>query len=291
MSQKILITGANGAFGSLIVRQLITAGHSVAASMRDIVGRNRTSADALTALGAHVVEIDVTDDASVNTGVAAAITVLGGLDVLVNNAGTGAHGLLEAFESSQLSRLFEVNVIGLHRVTRAVLPGFRDQGAGLVLNFSSLLGRLSLPFYGSYSATKFAVETLSETYKAELSGFGVDVAVIEPGGFPTTFIENTMHPADVGRLAQYGDFADVPAQSKAGFEARMKTNPDQDPKKVAEAVLSVIDTPAGQRDFRTIVDFMGMGGSVGKLNQTLDQVHDGVFTAFGIAGMRSLKLG
>lgn len=289
MSKKILISGTNGAFGALVVNKLLEAGHAVAASMRDINGRNSASAEALRAAGAHVVEIDITDNDSVEAGTKAAMDALGGIDVLVNNAGTGAHGILEAFTPEQLLKLYDVNVVGTHRLIRAVLPTFRAQQSGLILNVSSLLGRLSLPFYGPYSATKFAIETLSETYRAELSGFGVDVAVMEPGGFPTTFIGNSMHEADKDRLAQYGEFANVPVQSLARFHEATSANPEQDPQKVGDAIARVIDTPAGQRDFRTIVDFMGMAKPVGILNSTLDQVTGGLYDAFGIAEMRTLK--
>ncbi|MBL4805727.1 MAG: SDR family NAD(P)-dependent oxidoreductase [Rhodobacteraceae bacterium] len=291
MTLKILITGTSGAFGSLGILTLLRAGHNVAASMRDINGRNKSSATALREKGAHVVEIDVTDDASVAAGTAAAIDVLGGLDVLVNNAGSGAHGIAEAFDPAQLLHLYDVNVVGVHRLTRAVLPTFRAQSSGLVLNVSSLLGRLSIPFYGPYSATKFALETLTETYRAELSGFGIDFALIEPGGFPTTFIDNTTLPADTERLSQLGAFADVPPKSLANFHAALDANPAQDPQKVADAIKAVIETPAGQRNFRTIVDFMGTADPVGVLNTTLDQVHDAVYSTFGIAEMRHVRTG
>jgi len=289
MAQKILITGTNGAFGALVVNKLLDAGHAVAASMRDVSGRNATSAEALRAAGAHVVEIDITDNASVEAGTNSAIAALGGIDVLVNNAGTGAHGILEAFTPEQLLQLYDINVVGTHRMIRAVLPTFRAQKSGLLLNVSSLLGRFSIPFYGPYSATKFAIETLSEIYRAELSGFGVDVALMEPGGFPTSFIGNTMHEGDEERLAQYGDFANVPVQSLANFHAALNANPAQDPQKVGDAILKLIDTPPGQRDFRTIVDFMGMAEPASILNATQDQVLGGLYEAFGIAEMRTLK--
>ena len=290
MSQKILITGANGAFGSLAIAALLQAGHTVAASMRDIRGRNSIEAEALRAVGAHVVEIDVTDEASVEAGTTLAIAALGGIDVVINNAGTGAHGLLEAFTPDQLLKLYDINVVGTHRVIRAILPTFREQKSGLVLNISSLLGRFSLPFYGPYSATKFALETLTETYRAELSAFGVDVALIEPGGFPTTFIGNLVHPVDAERLAQYGEFANVPTKAHAGFEEALNANPEQNPQKVADVIVSVIGTPAGERQFRTIVDFMGMAEPASILNKTQDGVTGGLYEAFGIAEMRTLKI-
>lgn len=290
MTKKILITGANGAFGSMFVKDLLAAGHTVVAAMRDPQGRNIEASEALTAAGAIIVDIDVTVEASVNNGVAEAIAAMGGLDVLINNAGSGAHGLLEAFTPDQLTRLYDINVVGNHRMMRAALPVLRAQKNGLILNISSLLGRLSLPFYGAYSATKFAVETLTETARVELSRYGVDVALIEPGGFPTTFMYNVQGPADKDRLSQYGDFAAIPPMALEGFQQAMAATPAQDPQRVSDAVVKVVDTPAGERDFRTIVDFMGMAEHVEAMNAALKTVAEGLYTDFGTADMLMLKI-
>ncbi len=289
MTKKILITGASGAFGSMFVTDLLAAGHTVAAAMRDAEGRNHQASEALIAKGAIVVNIDVTDETNVNQGVAEAIAALGGLDVLINNAGGGAHGLLEAFTPDQLLRLYDINVVGNHRMMRAVLPRMRAQESGLILNISSLLGRLSLPFYGAYSATKFAVETLTETARVELSRYSVDVALIEPGGFPTSFATNVQTPADQERLSQYGDFATVPPMALEGFQQAMAATPSQDPQRVSDAVVRVVNTPAGERSFRTIVDFMGMGEQVEVMNAALQTVIEELYTTNGIAGMLTLN--
>lgn len=290
MTKKILITGASGAFGSMFVNDLIAAGHAVAAAMRDPNGRNKSASDALTAAGAIILDIDVTDEASVNKGVVKAIGALGGLDVLINNAGGGAHGLLEAFTPDQMLRLYDINIVGNHRMMRAVLPEMRAQNSGLILNVSSLLGRLSLPFYGAYSATKFAVETLSETARVELSRYGVDVALIEPGGFPTSFMYAVQGPADQERLSQYGDYASVPPMALKGFQQAMQATPAQDPQRVSDTVLEVVNTAAGERNFRNVVDFMGMGEQVEAMNAQLKAVTEGLYAANGTAAMLTLKV-
>ncbi|MCA9524150.1 MAG: SDR family NAD(P)-dependent oxidoreductase, partial [Myxococcales bacterium] len=180
MSEQILITGANGGFGTLIVDALLDAGHRVAASMRAVTGRNAAVAERLRQRGAQLIEIDVTHDASVEAGVRAAAEALGGLTVLINNAGVGVSGLQEAFTADDFKRLFDVNVVGVQRMNRAVLPLFREQHNGLLVHVSSLLGRITVPFYGPYNATKWAVEALAETYRVELSPFGVETVVVEP---------------------------------------------------------------------------------------------------------------
>jgi NAD(P)-dependent dehydrogenase (short-subunit alcohol dehydrogenase family) len=114
--------------------------------MRDVNGRNKSTADALSALGAIIVELDVTNDDSVTNGVAKAIESLGGLDVLMNNAGIGSAGMLEFFTTDDFKKLYEVNVFGVQRMNRAVVPFFRNQKSGLIIYTSSLLGRIALPF-------------------------------------------------------------------------------------------------------------------------------------------------
>ncbi len=279
--QRILITGASSGFGLLTVHTLLSQGHQVVASMRDTAGRNKDLAKELSARGAEVVEIDVTNNDSVNQGVAAAIEALGGLDVLINNAGVGVLGLQEAFTMEDFQRVFEINVFGVQRMSRAVLPYFRKQKSGLLVQVSSILGRITIPFYGPYNATKWAVEALSENYRTELSSWGVDVAIVEPGGFPTHFMDRLIRPGDLERVESYGSMANAADIAFANFEQALAANPQQNPQLVADTIASVIDTPAGQRAFRTPVDTLGMGEHLLAYNEHLANVTEGIYTAFG----------
>ena len=218
MSQKILITGASGGFGKLTAKTLLEQGHSVAASMRNAEGRNKEHADELSAAGATIVEIDVTDTNSVNEGVQKAIDALGGLDVVINNAGVGVLGLQEQFTPEDWQRLFDINVFGVQRINRAALPLLRKQGSGLLVQVSSLLGRMTMPFYGPYNASKWAVEALAENYRTELSGFGVDSVIIEPGGYPTTFFNSLITPSDHSQDESYGELLYAPKALFENFE-------------------------------------------------------------------------
>jgi NAD(P)-dependent dehydrogenase (short-subunit alcohol dehydrogenase family) len=289
MSKKILITGASGGFGKLTVEKLIANGHKVAAGMRDVNGRNKTTADALSALGAIIIELDVTKDESVTNGVAKAIEHLGGLDVLMNNAGIGSAGMLEFFTTADFQKLYEVNVFGVQRMNRAVVPHFRNQKSGLIIYTSSLLGRITLPFYGLYQTSKWALEALAENYRAELSTFGIENCIVEPGGFPTAFGENLMMPSDTTQAANYGEFINAPQAMGQNFGNVLANNPQQDPQRVADAFAELIDKPVGEKPFRTTVDFIGMGDHVEKYNEVLSQVTTGLYTNFGIAGMLSVK--
>ncbi len=280
MASKILITGASGGFGALTVKTLLQQGHSVAATMRNTDSKNKDVATELSALGAHIVELDVTDDESVSSGVAEAKDLLGGLDVVINNAGVGVLGIQENFTIDDFKRLFDINVFGVQRVNRAALPHLRQQGSGLLVHVSSLLGRMTLPFYGPYNASKWALEALAENYRLELSGFGVDSCIVEPGGYPTTFFNSLIQPSDDSQNASYGEMVNAPKQLFDSFEGALAGNPNQDPQHVADAIANLISTPAGQRPVRTVVDNMGMGTHIEPYNQQLDMgthshvVHD-----------------
>lgn len=286
---NILITGSNGGFGRLIVDALLANGHQVAAALRDAAGRNAAAADALRAAGAHVVEIDVTSDSAVASGVDAATAALGHIDVLINNAGVGTHGLIENFSADDYKRLFDVNVFGVQRMIRAVAPAMRSRGNGLVINISSLLGRIAIPFYGPYQASKWALEAMSENGRAELSSFGVEVAVIEPGGFPTTFVDGLMHPSNPDRNESYGAMAHVPEAALAGFMGMLAKNPQQNPSLVAEAIVALIAAEHGKRAFRTVVDRVGMGDPVQAFNDHAAQMTRSLYAATGSEHLLTVK--
>ncbi len=165
MEQKILITGASGGFGYLTCKSLIDKGHQVVGTMRSTTGKNEKVANELKSIGVHLVEMDVTNENSVNNGVKKAIDVLNGLDVLINNAGVGVFGMQEHFTPDDMKYVFDVNVFGVQRVMRATLPFFRKQKKGTVLYISSLLGRITEPFFGVYNASKWALEAIADNYE------------------------------------------------------------------------------------------------------------------------------
>ena len=289
MAKKILITGASGGFGKLTVLTLLQKGHQVAASMRDINGKNKNVADELRKAGAKIIEIDVTDDTSVTNGVNSAISDLDGLDVLINNAGLGVLGMQEFFTPADFQKVFDINVFVVQRMNRAVVPYFREKKNGLIIYTSSLLGRIALPFYGAYQASKWALEALAENYRVELSGFVIENCIVEPGGYPTAFSDNLLRPSDNSREVGYGDFAKVPEAALHNFENVLKNNPQQNPQKVADAFAELIEKPKGDKPFRTTVDFIGMADHIQKYNEHLEQIMTGLYTNFGTQGMLSVR--
>jgi NAD(P)-dependent dehydrogenase (short-subunit alcohol dehydrogenase family) len=256
MKQTILVTGSNSGFGRLIVETLARQGYQVFAGMRAVAGKNAPAAEALRAfaqqeqLALYPIEIDVTDDASVEQAIAAIVGQAGRLDVVVNNAGVSYSGPLEAFTLEQVQQQFATNVFSVLRVNRAVLPQMRQQGSGLLLHIGSIVGRLAVPFLGLYGATKFALEGLTESYRYELAPFGIDAAIIEPGTFPTSISANRQTAADGERFALYQSALDAFA---APFYAENRSTTPPDPQEVANAVAHVIAQPAGERPLRTVV--------------------------------------
>ena len=213
--------------------------------MRDPEGKNREHAEALRGQDIDVVELDVTNSHSVDRAMATVLAKADRLDVLINNAGVLTAGVSEGFTSEQVRALFNVNVIGLHRVTRAVLPHFRHHHDGLIINISSVLGRVTLPFFGLYGASKFAVEALTDSYRYEVSQLGIDIALVQPSAYPTPFYTNLTQPADTGRVAEYGSVGEIPAAMFEHFTTMFSGPGAPDPHDIAEAIAKLIDYSKG----------------------------------------------
>src|ERR1700744_1838690 len=252
MSRNILITGASSGFGRDTAETLALAGHRVFATMRDIQGRNRIHTEALKAKDIHVQELDVTSDASVEKGVKAVLAQAGKLDVVINNAGVGVLDVSEAFTTDQVRDLYEVNVFGVHRVLRATLPTLRRQGEGLVVNVGSVLGRVTGPFFGIYGSSKFAIEALSDTFRYEISPFGVDLVLVQPSAYPTSMLDNAPQPADKECIASYGEIAGIPGRITKARAASIQGENARTPHDVAVAIAGLVRKPQGTRPPRVV---------------------------------------
>src|SRR3990170_1347217 len=191
----IVITGCSSGFGMLAALEFARRGDSVYATMRNTAKADRLHAGA-EAAGApvEVLQLDVNDIGSVGAAIEEVIRREGRIDVVVNNAGIGIEGAVEDFDDDEVLAVFETNLFGVIRVTRAVLPHMRSQGGGTIVTVGSLNGKVASPFSGIYSASKHAVEALSDALHYELQPFGIRVVLIEPGGFETA-IETNSRPA------------------------------------------------------------------------------------------------
>jgi short-subunit dehydrogenase len=186
----ILITGATAGIGRTTALHLAKLGHHVIASGRRADELARLAAEGQGAAGRlDTIALDVCQSASIAAAVTAvaALTAGHGVDVLINNAGFGVLGPTSEISDAEMRRQYETNVFGLMNVTRAFLPAMRARRAGRIINVSSLGGRITLPYFGVYNSTKYAVESLSDALRYELRPFGIDVALIEPGVIRTHF--------------------------------------------------------------------------------------------------------
>ena len=245
--KSILITGCSSGFGYLGALHYARLGAKVFATMRNLP---RPEGDELARiaeeddLDLHVIEIDVLDEAQVNAGVAKAEAIAGGaIDVLINNAGISFGGPVEIqdMEATQLN--FDTNVFGPQRLHRAVLPAMRAAKSGLVINITSQLGRVIAPAYGQYSPTKFALEAMSEQLAYELVPHGIDVTIIEPGGYPTSLA--LLERADGTHTSGYPELVARLGQRTGGGST--------DPMDVPRAIARVIAMPPGVRPLRVPV--------------------------------------
>jgi NAD(P)-dependent dehydrogenase (short-subunit alcohol dehydrogenase family) len=284
--KKVLITGASAGFGFDTSKALASKGHTVYATMRGVEGKNANKAEELRKWAKkgghslHVLELDVTDDESVREAVARAVD-LGGIDVLINNAGVGVMGIQEAFTLDQVESLFDINVFGVLRVNRAVLPHFREKGSGRIVFISSGLGRLVFPFLGPYTATKHAIEALAETSAFELAPLGIDSVVVQPGAYGTTFMQNSIVAGDAERTGQYGPVLGMMEAFGKGFEERAKAGQMGDPSEVVDALVEVVEAPKGSLPARRPVG-NDVAEPVASINQLSEQVHQRIFEAFGL---------
>jgi NAD(P)-dependent dehydrogenase (short-subunit alcohol dehydrogenase family) len=285
MSKTVLITGTSSGFGRDTAETLFRAGHTVYASMRGAQGKNRDAAEALRKLGIKTVELDVSDDASVEAGVKKVLAEAGKIDVLVNNAGIGSAGVTEAFTAEQAKVVFDTNVIGILRVTRAVLPSMRQKRDGLIINIGSVLGRVTFPFSGIYGASKFAVEALTDSLRYEVSQLGVEVVEVQPSAYPTNFYTGIQTPADTGVTKSYGEVGQIPDAMFTSFASRFEGEDAPNPHDVAEAVARLVGQSKGSRAVRTVV---GEAFGADKANDDVAPVQAKAVEALGLSHLEKV---
>lgn len=240
-SKTVLITGCSSGIGLATAHVLRAAGWRAVPTARKVEDLARLRADGFTP-----VALDVADPASVAAAVDATLALTGGtLGALVNNAGYGQPGAMEDLARDDMRRQFEVNVFGLQDLTNRLLPVFRAAGAGRVVNISSVVGRLSLPFLGIYSASKFALEAISDAMRVELTGTGIAVSLVEPGPIATRFGDNST-AAGRARLT------DAPSRFREDYRRELGEEAEKTdryrafrlpPEAVAEKIRHAIESP------------------------------------------------
>lgn len=296
MSAVILITGASTGFGRDAAERLARRGHSVIATMRDIRGRNKHNRESLEqiakeqSLPLQVLELEVTDERSVQSAVSAAIDCHGRLDVVINNAGFAGIGVTEAYTAEQFQQMFDVNVYGVVRMNRAALPIMRQQKSGLLIHVSSGAGRVTVPAMGAYCASKFALEAIADAYRFELLPFGIDSVLVEPGIYRTPIFDRLLQPADTQRVADYRDSSDYAERVLGVFQAAISAPDAPGGEEVAEAFVRLVEMESGSRPFRTVVS-ASIEGLLASYNDAAEQLRPIVAQIFNVPELAGVQKG
>jgi NAD(P)-dependent dehydrogenase (short-subunit alcohol dehydrogenase family) len=227
------VTGTSQGFGYELVRAALQRGDSVVATSRQpekVVAAFKNDSARLMAI-----PLDLRSEASISTGVEAAIKRFGKIDVLVNNAGHGMLGAVEEVTDAEVLSVYETNVFGLLRLTRAVLPHLRQRKSGHIVNLSSIGGLVGLPGWGIYCSTKFAVEGLSEALAQEVAPLGIKVIVVEPGPFRTYFLGTSLTTAK----NKFPDYDQTAGRTRSAAPERNGNQPG-DPVLAVEAIINAV---------------------------------------------------
>ena len=273
-AKNIFIAGSDSEIGFATARTLVALGYTVLASMRSPGFLNQIYAGDLLEYAAdqpghlHILELDVTSGSSVGFAAEEAFKIVDSqVDVIINAEDMGSTGFSETFTVEQFKNLFDINVFGFQRLCRAFLPRMRARKSGLIVCISSIFGRFVLPYAGAYTAAKHALDGLVESYREELLPVGIEVSMVETGGFDASVMENMLTmPDDLERVTSYGDMQNLPRDA---WNQIMHTfNFDDDgPGEVAKAIVELINLQDGKRPGRVAVGDMPGSEELVKLNK------------------------
>ena len=276
-------------------RSWARAGHTVYASMRATASKKPQKQPSRwpkrqprESLRLRIIDLDVTRTESVNDAVRIVLQEAGRLDVLVNNAGHMAIGITEAFSEAQAEEQMNVNFLGPVRLCRAVLPHMRQRGQGLIINISSIVGRVLFPACAFYCASKFALEAYAEVLRYELTGSGVDSVIVQPGPFPTRLLANSPEPTDHERTRSYEQIAEIRPMFMDVFGKFFASEQSTNPQEVADAISGLIRMAAGQRPLRTVC---GPDYGARAINAYIAPIQAEVLRALGMPEMAKRAMG
>lgn len=235
-SRVWFITGTSTGFGYLLAEEALKRGERVIATARDVSKLSRLARQYPDRI--HTLTLDVTNPNEIISIAQQGIAAFGHVDTLVNNAGYGVNGAIEEVSEDEFEPMFQTNIYGLIRVTRAFLPHFRQRRSGHIFNLSSIGGLIGSPGWGFYNATKFAVGGLSEALAEEMKPLGVHVTVVEPGPFRTDFLGRSSKLA----RRQLRDYATTAGKTREYLKTQSGKQPG-DPQKAVEAIITAANSP------------------------------------------------
>ncbi|WP_236635905.1 SDR family NAD(P)-dependent oxidoreductase [Paracoccus aminophilus] len=286
--QIILVTGGGSGIGKLAALELARTGHIVYASMRDLRGHSKERREQLAEIARdenielHVLELDVRSEASARAAADLILARHGRIDVVINNAAMMMHGLTEAFRPEQIAEIIDLNAISWMRVNRAVLPAMRRAGRGLLIYTGSGINRLPDPFTGPYAASKAAGDVLAEVMALEVSRYGIETVIIQPGAYTsgTDHFKHAVGPADQEVAAQYDRLNGLSDELAARLNSTNLPDRRHDVEEVAEAIRDIVAMSPGARPRRVDIDPQGRG--VDEINEVTARLQRNYFERMGI---------
>ena len=234
MAKVWLITGASSGFGEALARAVIAAGDQVAATFRN-ANQAQTFTEQHGQQGLGLV-MDVTEEGSMDSGIQQVLRVFGRVDVLVNNAGYGTIGAAEEFSMTEIREQMETNFFGAVALTKKVLPGMRENKSGCIVQLSSAAGFKATGGFGIYNASKFALEGFSEALAQEVSPFGIQVVIVQPGPFRTKFAAGSIRLA----AQRMDEYKQTPVAQMYHYISRIDGRQEGDPAKAARAIIDYV---------------------------------------------------
>ena len=294
----VLITGSSTGIGNLTARALAAAGHTVYATMRDPEGHNAERARDLRESpkgeggDLRVVELDVQSQDSADAAVRTVLEEAGRLDVVINNAGHLYVGYVEAFTAEDIAHLFDINVLGAHRVNRAALPHMRERGQGTLLYVGSTIPVTTPPFLGPYVASKAAMDALAVTSSYEVNPFGIETVIVMPGAFTegTSHFPNASRASDGGVTKAYSALDPLVARNEEATANLFPAGVEQNPDVVGEEIVRILGLPHGEKPFRSVIDKTDTGvGIVEIVNGVARQAREGFVARLGYEELLTVK--
>ena len=291
MKQTILITGASTGIGNLTARALATAGHTVYATMRDVTKKNSENAKSLKDFAAqnnfriNVVDLDVQSQESSDTAVEHIISEAGRIDVVVHNAGHLVVGYAEAFTAEDLQHLFDINVFGMQRVNRSVLPHMRERHSGTLIYVGSTSTVDLPPFLAPYVSSKSAFDALAATTAYEVGRFGIESTIVQPGPFTsgTQHFPNATQASDKKVTVAYSNLDELVARNEDATSNLFDKGVDANPVAVADEIVRILSLPKGQKPARSVIDFSH--GGVETVNAALFDAQSSFLTRLGFSDL------